>query len=33
MVDSLSAVTLAAPVLSLGRVAELYVDELYEDAA
>jgi N-formylglutamate amidohydrolase len=32
MVDPLSAVTLAAPVRSLGRDADLYVDELYQDA-
>lgn len=32
MVDPLSAATLAAPVASLGRDADLYVDDLYVDA-
>lgn len=32
MVDPLSAATLAAPVASLGRDADLYVDDLYMDA-
>jgi N-formylglutamate amidohydrolase len=32
MVDPLSAATLAAPVTSVGRDADLYVDDLYVDA-